>query len=485
MTQWGTAANRGIALVTGAERHSILSESPQMVSVVVEEHGKIISERDAIVANTCTMDDHANKVNRRLNDAIAVNMTGFPHEALGFSAALEMEKRLLSGLLSKRTRGRHRRISSEDVTDQVTSNGDTDWDTLLFALAINSIIITGCLIATCILRSSYPVLFYNGTSPFVPSASPFGWLFASCRVSVAQIAATAGLDAAMLIEFFHLCLVMLLWIGLPTVAVLGTAHCVINHEIESNNTAIFMLDVPDISDDSSYDWLWYLHAFWVWLVVFIVQRQIFSTQDRFKDLRLNWLEAMPAPRARTVLVTHLPRDKRSDDALVRYFNGVFGRDVVECAHIVKRTCGLRKLATAYDESKCCEEAAEFLTVKAENARLARQRGEYDGIHPRCCCWYRSPALDAPTAPELQRLRHEVKSALEDVKMEREWIFKETARGVDSNVSTHAGFVTFKTRRDSGMALRLNCTTDDEVFRIAVPPAPSDVFYENLTACTFS
>ena len=44
---------------------------------------------------------------------------------------------------------------------------------------------------------------------------------------------------------------------------------------------------------------------------------------------------MPPPRCNTVLVEHIPPEHCSDSGLVAYFNSVFGREVVESAHVTR------------------------------------------------------------------------------------------------------------------------------------------------------
>ncbi len=58
-------------------------------------------------------------------------------------------------------------------------------------------------------------------------------------------------------------------------------------------------------------------------------------QVSFVARRVQWLRRMPPPRCNTVLVEHIPPEHCSDSGLVAYFNSVFGREVVESAHVTR------------------------------------------------------------------------------------------------------------------------------------------------------
>lgn len=221
---------------------------------------------------------------------------------------------------------------------------------------------------------------------------------------------------------------------------------------------------------------------------------------------------MPPPRCKTILVEHIPPEHCSDSGLIAYFNSVFGREVVETAHVTRNTRGLRwHLSMVRRAEEQLEEATEKFEETGERPRA---------FFPQSPC---RPAtadhimLESPVSGEVcdviehwaQELQTE-RSALHDER----WRLGLCGAGEPdfaSGAYTTNGFVTFLQRRDAEIALRMQyrahglqplgwrhfsaclsmvcvcrvvtvvCSAflDLPRFVVSPPPAPEDVRFEDL------
>ncbi|CAK9075917.1 CSC1-like protein ERD4 (Protein EARLY-RESPONSIVE TO DEHYDRATION STRESS 4) [Durusdinium trenchii] len=307
-------------------------------------------------------------------------------------------------------------------------------------------------------------------------AQKWGWLRAAMSLNTDDVEAAAGLDAAMMVEFADLSMQVLSIIGLPLICILCPLHFFCGGSIDQDDPLSWI----GMANVESGSWLCWVHSGIVWFVVIVVQHSLKRAQASFVGRRVQWLRRMPPPRCKTILVEHIPPEHCSDSGLIAYFNSVFGREVVETAHVTRNTRGLRwHLSMVRRAEEQLEEATEKFEETGERPRA---------FFPQSPC---RPAtadhimLESPVSGEVcdviehwaQELQTE-RSALHDER----WRLGLCGAGEPdfaSGAYTTNGFVTFLQRRDAEIALRMQYRAHGLQFVVSPPPAPEDVRFEDL------
>merc|ERR1740130_1686122 len=153
------------------------------------------------------------------------------------------------------------------------------------------------------------VFGHNVTKGVAPRTLPdtmFGWIEASWNLPSEQVEGSAGLDAALLIEFTHLAMRVLVMIGVPMVLILCPLHFHVGGG--AMHDKLGRLGMGNVISGVGGRWVYWVHAVFVWYVVVVTQRAICQAQERFLKRRNDWMLRMTKPRANTVLVEGIPDD---------------------------------------------------------------------------------------------------------------------------------------------------------------------------------
>lgn len=355
------------------------------------------------------------------------------------------------------------------------SNDLTD---LTSSLIFNGAIIVCHIIFFCAMRLRLPVMYSNnaiiGKAPGVLDSSLLGWVSASNRLTIDEIINCAGLDCGMLMEFMNFGSKIMLIIGLPVVLIMSPLHYFFGGAGVVD--PLSKIDMANVADGSSLYWI---HVMIVWSVVIFVDRMIFSAQTDFMKRRFEWLRSMPPPQCTTAFVRNIPKDHCSDEKLLKYFNGLLMHDAVASAYVVRRPSEYLKTQIQLLEknhhklarAKKRWEKADKNPAQRPKHRQVRQEGADSTDH-----YSRSVRHD-----EIDSIDHysqEVKSGEEIVRVERERLEKAAKHG-DPLVFSQDGFVTFKQRRDTEMAMSMTATASHDEFLMCIPPDPSDIYFHVL------
>uniref|UniRef100_A0A7S0FKA8 CSC1/OSCA1-like 7TM region domain-containing protein n=1 Tax=Pyrodinium bahamense TaxID=73915 RepID=A0A7S0FKA8_9DINO len=267
----------------------------------------------------------------------------------------------------------------------------------------------------------------------------FGWMFAAYRTTTQEVMDKAGLDHAMLIEFAKLSMRILIVIGGPLVFVLGPLHLFCGGGAAGEDKLSWM-SMGNVEQGS---WLCWVHAFVVWYVVIATHKLIFRSMRReFIPRRFKFLKDMPEPRATSVMVEDVPDRLCKEQVLRNYFDeNVFGRKVVKHLYFVKQTADLHKMQHNLNKAK----------DMGVRARLA---GTTDPEKLQ-----RMEKLEREVEKEVDRLRKEINDSDE--------------------LNSRNAFITFKTRRDTVIALKLFSPADEEEIVVTIPPDPSDIIWADM------
>lgn len=384
-------------------------------------------------------------------------------------------------------------LRSEDMDLATISGVEPDRPGGLSALAVG---VVGNSLAVLLLvrylerlRRSNPLLHERNltrqTSPewAVPWGSKemlqqnWGWLRAAMAVNIDDVEAAAGLDAAMMVEFADLSMQILAVIGIPLVGILCPLHYFCGGSLDQDDF-LSWIGMANVEQGS---WLCWVHSGIVWFVVIVVQHSVKSAQVSFVSRRVHWLRRMPPPRSTTVLVEHIPPEHCSDSGLVAYFNSVFGRDVVESAHVTRNTRMLRyHLAMIRKAQDHVDQAARSLEASGERPKAFFPHSPM----------HKAVTADhiVPESPVLGEMRDVIERWSEVLQTERSALCAERRRlGLckDGEPDFHeggyatSGFVTFHTRRDAEIALRMQYRAHGMQFIVSTPPSPEDVRHLDL------
>jgi hypothetical protein len=185
-----------------------------------------------------------------------------------------------------------------------------------------------------------------------------------------------------------------------------------------------------------------VHAFVIWLVVVFATRTVTLYNEKFLELRREWMTTLPPVRAKTILVEGLPcaegANYRSDSALRKFFNDQLGSNKVESVWVTKDTCSVQQAL------------AQFRDIGhqiAEERRLGRE----------------------PSAELQDQFRAQRSKVLE----EQDNLRKSTSETPgDKNLST--AFVTFQTRKDAEIAKTLLWDRNTDHWQISEAVDVADV-----------
>merc|ERR1719272_1275488 len=242
----------------------------------------------------------------------------------------------------------------------------------------------------------------------------------------------------MVLEFTNLGMRIMGVIGVPMFFIMGPVNCFFGgHAAKMDHLSYFSFG--NISDGSSLYWI---QAFVVWGVVFLVQSSLHKAQRNFLPLRFQWLRDLPNNRANTILIEGIPEAYQSDEALKLFFNKMFGGD--------------DKIQSAYVVRKASELEAAWNSREAKKQTLQKARYKANKVNAVDADKEAAVALQ----DELAELDKEVAAQQLIVKS------KGSILGPDG-FHTASGFVTFSTRSDAALSLELQLGQDADDWQISL------------------
>merc|ERR1740129_997272 len=344
----------------------------------------------------------------------------------------------------------------------ITMNAAGDLSAFILSFLMYGGAFAGIFCAFPVVRRMFPMVYSNNVlQGWAPSPRPddVGWVRASIGVKVADVAEIVGLDHALLLEFLHLGMKILLCYGTPMLLIMGPMNCFLGGNAAGEDHLSY-LSFGNVEWGS---WLYWIHAFCVWGVVFSVQFLTYKAQERFLEMRFEWLRAMADVRANTVLVEDIPPQHRSDGALRKYFNKLFvGK--VKSAYCVK---DVTTLAALEQQRQIARDALRLAEAKWQQA------GGGEDARPTLKKSFMGERVDS--IRYYTSLLEELKP---QIKAEKRRITEEAAKGA-GGVNLQNGFVTFTDRSTAEVALRLDLTPDQDEWCLSTPPQPFDVLWRDL------
>lgn len=353
----------------------------------------------------------------------------------------------------------------EQMIGKLNSQGDLN--AFSNSLVIDSSLVMICLLLFSILRRIFPFVYQgnsekmpdegtgaksnggvdeHGACPPSPGRGFLDWIFASLVVKMDDVEAQKGLDAAMLLEFTHLCSKLSAVIGLPMCLIMCPLNLFFGGKGVSQG--VDRLSTISMANIQAGSWLYWVYAVIVWQVVYLVEMFIFNAQEDFLERRYRWLKGMPAPRSTTILVENIPDSQsddglelRSDKGLRSLFEKMFSPESVAAVHVVRYTDNLSLLKRRLD--------------------IAKSKAESDGAQG-------SQEVVEQLGANVARAMRDLEDELADLNS-------------CSKMGASSAFVTFTRRRDAEIALRLQYFPDAEDCVASIPPEASDIRWRDLRA----
>lgn len=359
----------------------------------------------------------------------------------------------------------------------VSTNGEGDLSATVCAIFVNIFGWLGGALIMMLGMKYYPIVFRH---PVMEKRTPievpdewFGWAKAAWKVKPEETFDSVGMDCGLMLEFFDFSTKLLLTISVPLFVVmspinlwLGGGRVENGIVVTDNLSKIAIGNVRDF-----HPWLYWVYAFIVCAVVYVVIDFIHKAQSKFIAWRFQWLRDQPAPRCTTIMVEGIPEAYRSDDELQGFFAKAFGKDKIKEAHVVKNTPELSSLVTGQAALKFSLSKVEAEWEKAGKAEDKRPMVREMGVGAK---------VDAIT-----HYKAEIEAIEPKIKEARGKVFDE-AKQV-GGVNTSSGFVTFNNRREKEIALQMKFSADVNEWVVTVAPDPSAINWaafqgnENLSA----
>jgi len=285
----------------------------------------------------------------------------------------------------------------------------------------------------------------------------FGWIWYAFAPTPEQLIESSGLDAAMLLSFTDMSLVILTGIGLPFLLI----FCPIYALCGGNAAGDDRLSHLGIGNVEAGSWIFWPVAISSWYVVIFTQRKLYNWMRYFIDKRETFLLTLPTPQCTTVLVEGIPDEYCSDAALKAYFTEMYGK-VVKSAYVAKKISRL--------EGKIQEFVYTDRKLKETQYWIKNNPGK---PKPHFRMMHGAQDYDVYYQSELDRLTQEIKAEQEQANMEARKSPEE------STIYATNGFVTFNERAEVQQVMGTRLRIADDELVVSYPPEPADIIWSDL------
>jgi len=321
----------------------------------------------------------------------------------------------------------------------------------------------------------FPMSYYHnavtGTAPEVPNVGKIGeggrlqWIHASLGVTVDEVVETAGLDAAMVLEFTHLAMKILATAGFPIFFITGPLNLAFGqHDAGKDRLSYFSYGNVAINS-----WLYtYISPLVTWYVTLVVQYYVWDAMRTFIHRRYHWIQEMDDKRACTVLVQGIPDQYQNEEKLRDLYNSFSGgRHWVKDVNIVKDTTELDamvanlqyhkkqilKLQTQWEQNGKDPDKRPMITVSYMQGDLA------DGLD------YHGKAL----------------ADLQGAVMDGQRKLLQQSKDSTGGVNLSNAFITFNDRLSTELVLWTSgfISPDASEWQMSRPPEPADIHWPDL------
>jgi len=348
----------------------------------------------------------------------------------------------------------------------MSMNAEGDLQTFITSTVTYSAAIVVMWLGFCVFRLRYPIMYSNnvleGWAPKVPPETYFGWFGTTTSLTLDEVTDSVGLDAAMLLEYTHLCMKVLAAVGIPMIFVVGPMNWAFG-ENRAGKDHLSYLSFGNVVDGS---WLYWVHAFVVLAVVILSTHYVHDAMRAFLPRRFKWLREVSHQQANTVLVECIPDEFQSEEELKKFMQLILPGAGIKSVYVCKDTTDLEAFVSKYENAEYSLKVAEGEWSKAANA-------------PDCRPMVRDPAIGSKVEA-IPYWQSQQKELMKQIKDERARIERE--QHTVGGVNTSSGFVTFTDRSSAEILLRLDgqIASDMDLWNLDNAPEPDDILWHDLT-----
>jgi len=321
----------------------------------------------------------------------------------------------------------------------------------------------------------FPMSYFHnvltGTAPEVDGVGKIGeggslqWVWASLGVKIEDVADTAGLDAAMVLEFTHLAMKILVCVGIPIFGITGPLNMAFGgHDAGDDRLSYF-----SYGNVAMNSWLYkYISPLITWYVVLVVQYFVWDAMRKFINLRYRWISEMDDKRACTVLVEGIPDEYQNEGKLRTLFNSFsVGGAWVKDVNMVKDTSVLDGMV------------ADLKYNQSQVLKLETQ-WEQDGKDPNKRPMIKVSLLGGDQQDGIEFYSSKVAEVKTAVMNEQKKLLQQ-AKDSTGGVNLQNAFVTFTDRMSTELMLRTSgdISPDAGEWQISRPPEPADIQWGDL------
>ncbi|KAI7816206.1 hypothetical protein BC939DRAFT_469949 [Gamsiella multidivaricata] len=365
----------------------------------------------------------------------------------------------------------------------------------------------------CLLRTRWVVMFAPRTklrrhTPPILSTTFFGWIPQLLRIPEAEVLDCVGLDAAMLLRFYHMSIKLFSCCMIPGLLVILPVNY---YSAEKNSGPAYPNDPDDDGSVPSYldgntefqgtSLLYLFTQFtFTWVFSILTMYAIWHTYEGYIAIRRKYMmRRSNSITNRSVMVVGLPSHLQNDRALATFYESL-GAGTVESAHVCRhvrtlkrmveqRAHALRMLEDVY--SKYYGNPSDFPgydpdKVLADNDRLLTDAHAEDEDHDEST--NENSSLLRPQGKKRPTMRLGFLGLfgkkVDKIDHCRE-IFVTLDRAVQKMrlsrifATTSIGFVTFEDMRSAQTLAQTVNTQETLSCETTLAPEPRDVFWDNL------
>ncbi|CCE79589.1 Piso0_001666 [Millerozyma farinosa CBS 7064] len=244
-----------------------------------------------------------------------------------------------------------------------------------------------------ILRMRYPRIYVanfnsnyiHSTSrqslPRLPEKSLFGWIPIVIRINEKQILDHAGLDAAVFLGFFRMCIKLCLACLFFAVCIISpvrykfTGKVDLDYAVQGNDIDV----LNSHNDDRNYYYILWMYSLFTYVFTFVSIYFLFRQSNAIIDMRQQYLGKQNSVTDRTIKISGIPPNLRDEEVLKRHIESLGIGEILSVV-IVKEWNDLNKL---FQLRKKIKRKAEYYWIKYLESNNIRDK--YDmlsgGLHP--------------------------------------------------------------------------------------------------------